>query len=113
MERCESAHDRGPDTCRRCGHPLPGLDPAPHRHQVIAIPPIQAEVIEHCLHRLLCPRCSTSTCAELPQGVESSHDGHRLSSLVGLLERLLGVSISGGAILAIRVRLAPSRGLHG
>jgi hypothetical protein len=49
------------------------------RHQVIDIPPIQAEVIEHRLHRLLCPRCSTSTCAELPQGVESSHYGPRLS----------------------------------
>jgi hypothetical protein len=77
--------------------------------------------VEHRLHRLLCPRCSTSTCAELPQGVETSHYGPRLSSLVGLLgsafplsigktsellERLLGVSISGGAIVAIRARLA-------
>jgi transposase len=58
---------------------------------------------------------------ELPQGVETSHYGPRLSSLVGLLgsafplsmgktseplERLLGVSISGGAIVAIRARLA-------
>jgi hypothetical protein len=121
VERCESAHDHVPDTCRRCGNPLSGVDPAPHRHQVIDIPPIQAEVIEHRLHRLLCPRCSTSTCAELPQGVETSHYGPRLSSLVGLLgsafplsigktsellERLLGVSISGGAIVAIRARLA-------
>ncbi len=63
-------------------------------------------MIEHRLHRLLCPLCSTSTCAELPQGVESSHYGLRLSSLVGLLGRLLGVSISGGAMVAIRSRLA-------
>jgi hypothetical protein len=70
------------------------------------IPPIQAEVIEHRLHRLLCPCCSTSTCAELPQGVETSHYGSRLISLVGLLDRLLGVSISAGAIVAIRARLA-------
>ena len=42
-------------------------------------------MIEHRLHRLLCPRCSTSTCAELPQGVETSYYGPRLSSLVGLL----------------------------
>ncbi|MFN9622039.1 MAG: DUF6444 domain-containing protein [Cyanobacteriota bacterium] len=121
VERCKESHDHLPDTCRRCGNPLSGVDPAPHRHQVIDIPPIQAEVIEHRLHRLLCPRCSTSTCAELPQGVESSHYGPRLSSLVGLLgsafplsigktsellDRLLGVSISGGAIVAIRARLA-------
>jgi len=121
VERCKESHDHLPETCRRCGNPLSGVDPAPHRHQVIDIPPIQAEVIEHRLHRLLCPRCSTSTCAELPRGVESSHYGPRLSSLVGLLgsafplsigktsellERLLGVSISGGAIVAIRARLA-------
>ncbi len=80
LEHCEESHDHLPDTCRPCGHPLSGVDPAPHRHQVIDIPPIQAEVIEHRLHRLLCPRCSTSTCAELPWGVESNHYGPRLSS---------------------------------
>jgi len=93
VERCESAHDHVPDTCRRCGNPLSGVDPAPHRHQVIDIPSIQAEVIEHRLHRLLCPRCSTSTCAELPKGVETSHYGPRLSSLVGLLGSAFQLSI--------------------
>ena len=93
VERCEESHDHLPETCRRCGNPLSGVDPAPHRHQVIDIPPIQAEVIEHRLHRLLCPRCSTSTCAELPQGVESSHYGPRLSSLVGLLGSAFPLSI--------------------
>jgi transposase len=53
------------------------VDPAPHRHEVIDIPPIQAEVIEHQLHRLLCPRCSKCS-----------------------------VSINGGAIVTIRARLA-------
>jgi transposase len=31
------------------------------RHLVIEIPPITPLVIEHRLHRLVCPCCSTST----------------------------------------------------
>jgi hypothetical protein len=48
---------------------LQGEDPAPLRHQVIEIPPITPVVIEHRLHRLVCPCCSTSTCATLPADV--------------------------------------------
>jgi hypothetical protein len=61
-----------PDACRRCGTLLQGEDPAPLRHQVIEIPPITPLVIEHRLHRLVCPCCSTSTCATLPADVEIS-----------------------------------------
>lgn len=53
VERCASVHDHVPDPCRRCGHPLSGMDPAPYRHHVIDILLIRAEVIEHLLHRLL------------------------------------------------------------
>jgi hypothetical protein len=42
-------------------------------------------VIEHRLQRLVCPCCSTSTCATLPFDVEPSRYGPRLSALVGLL----------------------------
>jgi transposase len=88
---------------------------------VIEIPPITAQVIEHRLHRLICPCCSTSTCASLPADVEPSRYGPRLSALVGLLgsafplsfsktqallDQLLGVEISRGAIAAIRQRLS-------
>jgi len=91
------------------------------RHQVIEIPPITPLVIEHRLHRLVCPCCSTSTCATLPADVEASPYGPRLSALVGLLssvfplsfsktqallDQLLGVEISRGAIAAIRQRLS-------
>jgi hypothetical protein len=48
-----------PDACQRCGTSLRGEDPAPLRHQVIDIPPITPLVIEHRLHRFLCPCCST------------------------------------------------------
>jgi transposase len=41
VERCEEFHDHLPEICRRCGNPLSGVDPAPHRHPVIDIPPIQ------------------------------------------------------------------------
>jgi transposase len=105
------------DACRRCGTLLQGQDPDPLRHQVIEIPPITPLVIEHRLHRLVCPCCSTSTCATLPADVDASHYGPRLSALVGLLgsafplsfsktqallDQLLGIEIIRGAIATIR-----------
>jgi transposase len=110
-----------PDACRRCGTLLHGEDPDPLRHQVIEIPPITPVVTEHRLHRLICPCCSTSTCATLPADVEASPYGPRLSALVGLLgsafplsfsktqallDQLLGVEMSRGAIAKIRERLS-------
>jgi len=110
--------DHHPDACRRCGTLRQGDDLEPLRHQVIEIPPITPLVIKH---RLVCPCCSTSTCAPLPADVELSRYGPRLSALVGLLgsvfplsfsktqallDQLLGVEISRGAIAAIRQRLS-------
>ena len=120
-KRVDEVVEHHPDACRRCGTLLQGEDPDPLRHQVIEIPPIRSEVIEHRLHRLVCPCCSTSTCAPLPADVEASHYGPRLSALVGLLgsafplsfsktqvllDQLLGVEISRGAIATIRQRLS-------
>jgi transposase len=110
-----------PDACRRCGTLLEGEDPDPLRHQLIEIPPITPVVTEHRLHRLICPCCSTSTCATLPADVEISPYGPRLSALVGLLgsafplsvsktqallDQLLGVEICRGAIARVRQRLS-------
>jgi transposase len=110
-----------PDSCRHCGTLLRGDDPDPVRHQVLEIPPIRLTVLEHRLHRLVCPCCSTSTCATLPPAVESSRYGPRLSSLVGLLgsafplsisksqalqQQLLGLTISRGTIPTICQRLS-------
>ena len=121
IERVDEVVEHHPDACRRCGQLLRGDDPEPLRHQVIEIPPITPVVIEHRLHRLVCPCCSTSTCAERPADVEPSRYGPRLSALVGLLgsafplsfsktqallDQLLGVEISRGAIAAIRQRLS-------
>jgi transposase len=121
IERVDEVVDHHPDACRRCGSLLQGEDPDPLRHQVIEIPPITPLVIEHRLHRLVCSCCSTSTCAVLPGDVATSRYGPRLSALVGLLgsafplsfsktqallDQLLGVEISRGAIATIRRRLS-------
>jgi transposase len=121
VERVGEVVDHHPEDCRRCGTLLRGDDPEPLRHQVIDIPPITPLVIEHRLHRLICPCCGTSNCAELPEEVEPSRYGPRLSALVGLLssafplsfgrtqallDQLLGVEISRGAIATIRQRLS-------
>ena len=121
IERVDEVVEHHPDACRRCGQLLLGDDPELLRHQVIMIPPITPVVIEHRLHRLVCPCCSTSTCAERPADVEPSRYGPRFSALVGLLgsafplsfsktqallDQLLGVEISRGAIAAIRQRLS-------
>jgi transposase len=113
--------DHHPQACRRCGTLLHGDDPEPLRHQVIEIPPITPVVTCHRLHRLICPCCGTSTCAELPAEVEPSCYGPRLSALVGLLssafplsfgrtrallDQLLGVEVSRSAIATIRERLS-------
>ena len=123
IERVDEVVEHHPDACRRCGTLLQGVgeDPDPMRHQVIEIPPITPLVIEHRLHRLVCPCCSTSTCATLPADVEASHYGPRLSALVGLLgsafplsfsktqallQQLVGVEMSCGAIARVRQRLS-------
>ena len=121
IERVNEVVEHHPDACRRCGTLLHGEDLDPLRHQVIEIPPITPLVIEHRLLRLVCPCCSTSTCATLPADVEASPFGPRLSALVGLLgsffplsfsktqallDQLLGVEISRGAIARVRQRLS-------
>jgi hypothetical protein len=80
MERVDEVVEHHPDACRLCGMLLQGEDPAPLRHQVIEIPPITPVVIEHRLHRLVCPCCSTSTCATLPADVIATRYGPKLSA---------------------------------
>jgi len=94
IERVDEVVVHHPSACRRCGTLLHGEDPDPLRHQVIEIPPITPVVIEHRLHRLVCPCCSTSTCATLPAEVEASPYGPRLSALVGLLGSAFPLSFS-------------------
>jgi transposase len=85
VERCTQVVPLVPAACRRCGEALAGSDSAPLRHQVWEIPEIKPLVTEYQLHRLTCPRCSTSTCGQLPAGVPLSQAGPRLVALTALL----------------------------
>jgi transposase len=76
---------RQPTACRRCGEALAGCDPQPLRHQVIEWPPLKPLVTEYQLHRLVCPRCGTSTGATLPDGVPTGQQGPRLQGLLAVL----------------------------
>jgi transposase len=77
--------DCKPQECRKCGHELHGDDPEPLRHQVAEVPPIRPVVDEYRLHRLICPGCGISTCADLPPGVPRGAFGPRLRAILSVL----------------------------
>jgi transposase len=83
-EQCQQVVTHKPAACRRCGEKLTGHDPAPLRHQVWELPPIEPQVTEHQRHRLTCS-CGATTCAVLPPGVPRGQAGPRLIALVALL----------------------------
>jgi transposase len=84
-DECNDVQRLKPTECRRCGAKLAGSDPEPLRHQVWELPEIKPEVIEYQRHRLTCPRCGETTCAELPVGVPHGQSGPRLMALTALL----------------------------
>jgi transposase len=122
-----------PPSCRWCGDALVGDDPEPIRHQVAEVPPIRPAVDEYRLHRLKCPRCRATTCAEPPPGLPTGTFGPRLRAILGVLagayrlgkrpirqlaSDLLGLSISAGMICRLERQgaaelEAPVGGLRG
>lgn len=84
-EQCTSVVSLKPTECRRCAEKLKGSDPEPIRHQVWELPEIKPDVTEFQRHRLPCPCCGETTCAELPVGVPTGQSGPRLVAFVGLL----------------------------
>lgn len=84
-DQCTTVLPLKPTACRRCGRALAGNDPAPLRHQVWELPEIKPRVTEYQRHRLACPCCGDTTCAELPAGVPLSQSGPRLVAFTGLL----------------------------
>ena len=84
-EDCDDVQPLKPTACRRCGEKLSGSDPEPLRHQVWELPPIQPHVTEYQRHRLACPCCGETTCAELPAGVPQGQSGPRLMAFTALL----------------------------
>src|ERR687885_1324222 len=73
-----------PDRCSGCPALLWGDDPAPFRHQVIEIPPIQSVVTEYQWHQLVCAGCGEVTRAPWPEGVPSRTYGPRVQATVAL-----------------------------
>jgi transposase len=84
-DQCAEVHPLRPTECRRCGAKLSGSDPEPLRHQVWEVPEIQPIVTEYQRHRLTCPSCGETTCAELPAGVPQGQSGPRLMAFMALL----------------------------
>jgi len=84
-DECDDVHRLRPSECRRCGAKLSGSDPEPLRHQVWELPEITPTVTEYQRHRLTCPCCGETTCAELPAGVPQGQSGPRLMAFVALL----------------------------
>jgi transposase len=84
-EDCDDVQPLRPTECRRCGGKLSGSDPEPLRHQVWELPEIEPLVTEYQRHRLCCPTCGETTCAELPVGVPQGQSGPRLMAFTGLL----------------------------
>jgi len=84
-EDCNHVEPLKPTECRRCGEKLSGNDPEPLRHQVWELPEIKPHVTEYQRHRLTCPCCGETTCAELPVGVPLGQSGPRLMAFTALL----------------------------
>lgn len=85
-ERVEGV-EHVPEACGHCGHSLAGAEEGRpvHVHQVVELPPIRAEVKEHRMMCLRCPKCSKLTRAPLPAEVSGKHFGPRLTAVAGLL----------------------------
>ena len=86
-ERVDEVVLHTPESCERCGHSLAGTEEGRpvHVHQVIELPPIRAEVKEHRMVCLRCPKCSALTRGRLPAEVGGKHFGPRLTGLAGVL----------------------------
>lgn len=84
-DECDTVVVLKPSACRQCGTALDGEDPQALRHQVLELPEIKPLVTEFQKHRLTCPCCGVTTCAELPTGVPTGQSGPRLIALATLL----------------------------
>jgi transposase len=86
-ERVDEVVRHAPESCGECGHSLAGSEEAlpAYVHQVVELPPIRAEVKEHRMVCLRCPKCSGLTRAPLPAEVGGKHFGPRLTALVAVL----------------------------
>lgn len=92
VEECQEVTDYIPAECSKCGNRLRGEDPAPYRHQIVELPPVEPYAEEHRLHQLECEKCGTLTRAKLPEGVSESGYGVRVVAIAALLSGLYRMS---------------------
>jgi transposase len=92
VEKCQKVEDHIPKECNSCGNKLEGIDPAPYRHQVVELPPLEPYVEEHRLHQLECSKCGAITRAKLPEGVPASGYGARVVAIAAVLSGLYRMS---------------------
>ena len=85
VEEVEAIVAHKPEKCIECGEKLEGEDPEPYRYQVTELPPVKAYVIEHQVHKLVCPCCGKENRGELPPEVAVSQFGPNLVALAALL----------------------------
>jgi len=86
-ERVDHVLTHRPDECGHCGCSLEGAAEVerPRVHQVIEIPEIRAEVVEHRAPRVCCPGCGKTNRATFPVEVSRSSFGPRLVAMGAML----------------------------
>ncbi len=83
--QCKNVENHKPETCKCCGDKLSGTDDNPYRHQIVEIPPIELEIVEHRLHQLECNHCGAKTRAKLPENIPESGYGATVVALVSVM----------------------------
>jgi len=114
IEQVEQVIEHKPEPCSGCGSRLEGEDPAPYRHQVTELPPLEPYVTEHRVHSIICPCCGQKNRGDLPAEAVGSQFGPNLVALMavlmgvyrmskrqvrGLLEDLFDIRVSIGSVI--------------
>lgn len=117
IEQCELVEEHYPDACIVCGESLSGKDREPYRIQIVEIPPVVPQVIEHRFHSLTCEHCGASTRAWDEDIINGSGYGERVTAHIAvlsgqyrqshrmvqaLMDDLFGVQLSVGSINRLR-----------
>ena len=92
VEACKSVADYYPTTCWKCGAAIEQEDGEVLRHQVVDIPPVEPEVIEHRLHQCICLQCHCLTRATLPDSVSRKGYGPGVVARIGVLRGMYRLS---------------------
>lgn len=117
IEQCQSVQDYYPERCIKCGEVLGGEAGEPYRVQIVEIPKIVPEVVEHRFHCRGCEHCGVITRAWDEEIIHGSGYGERVMAHVAvlsgqyrqshrmvqeLMDELFDVKISVGSINRLR-----------